>query len=150
MGRLRKEEIRARIKQAREMAGVSQHDMADLMGVANRALQNWEADQAKAANVPWEHLNDIADVTGTTVRWLLHGDEPELYDGELTERLKTTAAALEKVEAQLATIAKRDIKTEVQQAFDDYAQRLGPQIGKLPPRSKRDPDRPGEDSEAAA
>lgn len=150
MTRLLQDEIRARIKQARERAGISQEEMAALMGVIPRTQQNWESAQGKSAKVPWERLNEISDVTGATVRWLIHGDDEEHYDGELIKRLTATTTALEKVETRLAEIAKRDITTEVQRALEDYTSRLGREVGKLPPRSMRVGGRRREDPPAAA
>jgi len=72
MGELHEAEIRARIKEARKEAGLSQSTMADLLGVIPRTVQNYEND-----HVPWSRIRDIADITGKSTRWLLHGDDSE-------------------------------------------------------------------------
>lgn len=67
---LQEAEIRARIKLARKEAGLSQTDLAELLEVIPRTVQNYEND-----HVPWTRIKDIAEVTGVSTRWLLHGDE---------------------------------------------------------------------------
>lgn len=64
------EEIGGRIKQARERAGLRQEDLADLIEVSNRTVQNYEAGETK----PFAKLKAVAAATGVTVEWLLHGD----------------------------------------------------------------------------
>ena len=64
------QEIGARIQQAREKAGLRQEDLADLIDVATRTVQNYEAGDTK----PFAKLKLIAEATGTPVEWLLHGD----------------------------------------------------------------------------
>lgn len=85
------EEIGARIQTARERAGLRQEDLADLIGVANRTVQNYEAGATK----PYARLKAIAEATGATVEWLLHGDpEPgEVSPGELSALQTELAAA---------------------------------------------------------
>lgn len=72
------ESIGARIKQAREQAGLRQEDLADLLGVATRTVQNYEG----ATTKPFKQLNAIAAATGVTTEWLLHGPSEEDEDAE--------------------------------------------------------------------
>lgn len=123
MGRLHEAEIRARIQRARELAGLSQTDMADLLGVIPRTVQNYEGGGGKAAKVPWDRLSDIAEMTGTTTRWLLYGDA-QAYDaaeGELTERLTD-------IERKLDQLLERDSHGQValreQEAIDRLERRM--------------------------
>jgi transcriptional regulator with XRE-family HTH domain len=91
------EEIGARIQQAREKAGLRQEDLADLIGMSTRQVQNYEAGESK----PFAKLRAIAAATSTTVEWLLHGDEvKEASDAEVVARLG-------KVEEQLQEILRR-------------------------------------------
>lgn len=65
------EEIGDRIKQARERAGLRQEDLADLIGMSTRQVQNYESGDSKQ----YAKLKAIADATGSPVEWLLHGDD---------------------------------------------------------------------------
>lgn len=69
MAELEAEAISARIKQARQEAGLKQWQMAELLEVIPRTVQNYEE-----FRVPWDKLGKIAEVTGKSVEWLLHGD----------------------------------------------------------------------------
>lgn len=84
------EEIGDRIARARERAGLRQEDLADLIGMSTRQVQNYESGASKQ----YSKLRAIADATGATVEWLLHGD-PENEDVK-DER---AAVLLERVEA---------------------------------------------------
>lgn len=64
------EEIGDRIRQARERAGLRQEDLADLIEMSTRQVQNYEAGESKQ----YGKLKAIAGATGVTVEWLLHGD----------------------------------------------------------------------------
>jgi transcriptional regulator with XRE-family HTH domain len=63
-------EIGGRIQEAREKAGLRQEDLADLIEMSTRQVQNYEAGGSK----PFAKLKAIAGATGVTVEWLLHGD----------------------------------------------------------------------------
>lgn len=79
-------EICARIVRARELAGLTQPELANLIGVTERTVRNYES-----GRVPWGLLNKIADVTGTTRTWLVDGpsqlDRIEAKIDQLTDRL---------------------------------------------------------------
>lgn len=96
MAELREAEIRQRIKRARREAGLSQSTMAELLGVIQRTVQNYEND-----HVPWGRLGDIADITGTSLRWLLHGDG-SISDASLEDRLNDVQDQLEALPIQVA------------------------------------------------
>lgn len=64
-------EICARIKQAREEAGMTLEDMADALGVTQRAYWNYEH-----IRVPFKRLGDIEELTGKSQGWLLRGESP--------------------------------------------------------------------------
>lgn len=102
MAELQEAEIRARIKSARRQAGLSQVQMAELLEVIPRTVQNYEND-----HVPWARLKDIAEIAGVSTRWLLHGDEdteaspgpeaPNQLD-RIEERLSELEAVLRKMD----------------------------------------------------
>lgn len=86
------EDIGARIAQARREAGLTQEELADLVGVSTRSLQGYESGDV----VPYRHLGKLGEVLSRPVAWLLHG--------EAAEDEATNAERLERIEAQLAEI----------------------------------------------
>ncbi len=72
MVELQREDICARIQQARLEAGLKQHEMAELLEAHPRSIQNYESDR-----VPWDKLGQIAEITGKSKVWLLHGGEAQ-------------------------------------------------------------------------
>lgn len=83
MAELDHAQISLRLKQARTRTAVvdsaghkrklSQDRMADLMHVHRRTVEDWE--NPKHPNVPFERLDEWAQITGVTKGWLLLGDE---------------------------------------------------------------------------
>ena len=91
--------VGARIAQARRDSGKTQDELADLIGVGMRQVQYYEAGDSN----PYRTLRTIAEVTGRSVGWLLHGDAPtELAAEELAARLEGVEAAQARVEEVLA------------------------------------------------
>lgn len=58
-----------RIKQARVEAGLTQDQLADIIGVGMRQIQYYEADESD----PYRKIGKIAEATGKSLGWLLHG-----------------------------------------------------------------------------
>lgn len=99
--------IGGRIKKAREDAGLSQEDLADVLRVHKRTIANYEAGDTK----PYDQIQMIADVTGTTLIYLLHGVEegPVAYAG---------VKGLEEIAGRLAQLPPDDrgrIEEELEQ-----------------------------------
>lgn len=69
---LERVQISERIKEARVQAGLTQEELADLLHVRSRTVANYEA-----GRVPWRLLGQIAEATGKSQEWLLHGDRAE-------------------------------------------------------------------------
>lgn len=88
--------IGERIAQARKEAGLRQEDLADLIGVSTRTVQNYEAGDTSAHR----HMRQIADVTGASLKWLLHG-EPEVAEDD---RLSQMAAEVSEIRAMLERV----------------------------------------------
>jgi transcriptional regulator with XRE-family HTH domain len=78
---LEEEAIRTRIRQARDDAGLTQEQSADLHEVHKRTIENWEN-----RHVPWDRIKDIARNYGVTEEWLLHGDAMQPSDVSVSER----------------------------------------------------------------
>lgn len=77
MGELDRAAICARIAQAREEAGLTQVELGEALAppVHFRTIQTWES--LRQPRVPWDRLDDIARVTGTTRDRILHGEAEE-------------------------------------------------------------------------
>jgi transcriptional regulator with XRE-family HTH domain len=70
--------VGTRIATARKHAdGMTQEQLADLIGVATRTLQTYE----QGDRIPWKHLRDISTVLNCPLEWLLRG-EPEATEAE--------------------------------------------------------------------
>ena len=91
------EEIGDRIKQARERAGLRQEDLADLIGMSTRQVQNYESGDSKQ----YAKLRAIAGATGSTVEWLL-GTANDGEDAETTAaQLADLRQSLDRIEEML-------------------------------------------------
>lgn len=93
--------ISGRIAQARKEAGLTQAQLAELLGLHKRTIENYEA-----GRIPWEHLQEIAKLTGRTREWILRGDEAATETQEIVrqvvrEEMADALAALARLEAQL-------------------------------------------------
>lgn len=112
MAELDRAAISLRLAESREQAGLTQEEMADLLGIHFRSVQNYES--PKKDRIPWDKLDEWARITGVTKEWLLHGREAagtsdglgELLDrfdrqhdevmarlGEVLEQVRVTAAS---------------------------------------------------------
>lgn len=60
-----------RIRLARRAAGMSQNQLAQVVGVQRSAVSHWEAPLGKNPSV--SHLREMAMVTGTQFEWLATG-----------------------------------------------------------------------------
>jgi transcriptional regulator with XRE-family HTH domain len=72
MAELNRVAIAQRIAQARDEKGLTQGELAELMEVALRTIQYWEAKQDPV--VAYDRMGELADVLDVTKKWLLHGD----------------------------------------------------------------------------
>lgn len=101
MAELDRAAICARIQQVREEAGLTQPELGEALEppVHWRTIQTWES--VKQPRVPWDRLDEIARVTGTTKDWLLHGDTATAQDEDVAARLERLEQTLERIEALL-------------------------------------------------
>ena len=103
------EDIGARIAQARREAGLTQEELADLVGVSTRSFQGYES----GAVVPYKHLGKISEIVRRPVPWFLHGDEatetatPDADTLRLLVR-EEVEAALVQVESLLGQLLHRE------------------------------------------
>lgn len=70
MAEINRSGVCQRIATARREAGITQEDMADMLDLSTRGYQAYEADR-----VPFRRLDQIAEITGVTKAWLLHGED---------------------------------------------------------------------------
>ena len=109
--------IGERIARARELAGLRQEDLADLLGVSTRTVQNYEA----GATGAHKHLRLIAEITAVRLPWLLHGEEPAQGDRE-NDRLTALQGQVSEIRELLdRVLAARDEPgdTDPQQEAED-------------------------------
>jgi transcriptional regulator with XRE-family HTH domain len=107
MAELHKAEITARIRQARKEAGLTQPEMAKLLEVAMRTYQNYEDDR-----VPWDLMGRISDVTGRSLRWLLHGED----DAEPSQQVMLR---LDRLDRKLDELLTRDTAADSPETLTD-------------------------------
>lgn len=102
MSELERAQISARIKEARLAAGLTQDELADLLGVQQRSVANYES-----VRVPWRLLGKIAEFTGRSTEWLLYGKEP----GEASpdDRLANLEEMVGKLVVMLEQVLESDV-----------------------------------------
>jgi transcriptional regulator with XRE-family HTH domain len=90
-----------RLAKARDEAGLTQEDAADLVGVSTRSLQGYEYGDV----VPYKKMRALAEVYRKPIEWLLHGDPDatgeEALRQAVREELEPLVEALRRVEARL-------------------------------------------------
>lgn len=64
----------ARVRALRESAGLTQAQLADKVGLTNRAVGAWETGRSKPR---LDKLSQLAEILGTTPYYLMNGDGPE-------------------------------------------------------------------------
>lgn len=136
----------AYLRAAIAYADLTQPEIRDELHVHESTINRWlkspTARDYKAPNA--EQLSQIAVLTGVPL-WFLQGGFAQPAAETEDDRLATLEARVAAIEQD-----RPDLKREIHEAFEDYASRLGGQIGKRPPRSRRSQDRPAATPPAAA
>jgi len=88
--------LAARIRVARQRAGIPQRELAERIGVTRGAVANWES--ATGVLPATERLQRIAHATGVAFEWLATGRGPAAYAPSLDD---VPAADIEIVEDAL-------------------------------------------------
>jgi transcriptional regulator with XRE-family HTH domain len=70
MAQLDAEGISARIREARLEAGLTQEQLADLLHVHKKTVENYEH-----GSINYRALNHLSAIVGKPVEWLLHGED---------------------------------------------------------------------------
>jgi transcriptional regulator with XRE-family HTH domain len=91
--------IGSRIARARKERGLTQEELAALIGVSARSIQGYEAGKV----VPYRRLTQLAEITNCEVGWILQGDVAATAgsDPEVVDRL---VIAVEEVSAEARRI----------------------------------------------
>jgi transcriptional regulator with XRE-family HTH domain len=93
--------IGRRIARARKERGLTQEELAALIGVSPRSIQGYEAGSV----VPYRRLAQLAAVCNRDLGWLLEGDTTK--DHELVERLVTAVEELSAEAKRIQAVAER-------------------------------------------
>jgi len=94
-----------RIARARKERGLTQEELAELIGVSPRSIQGYEAGKV----VPYRRLAQLAEVTNRELVWILEGDEAAtaLDDPEVLERLVTAVEDVSEQAKRIRLAAER-------------------------------------------
>jgi transcriptional regulator with XRE-family HTH domain len=95
--------IGGRIARARKESGLTQEELAGLMGVSARSIQGYEAGKV----VPYRHLNELARITKRELSWILAGDRPADLTAEVVERLVTLVEEVAEEARRIRSVAER-------------------------------------------
>jgi transcriptional regulator with XRE-family HTH domain len=95
--------IGERIARARKESGLTQEELAGLVGVSARSIQGYEAGTV----VPYRHLSELAKVTNRELSWILAGDQPADLPLEVVERLVTLVEEVAGEAKRIRSVAER-------------------------------------------
>lgn len=95
-------EIGQRIVQGRaEAGGMSQRELADLLGVSERSVIAYE----KGEVIPWRFFERLQDALGKPSAWLIHGEDALVArDDEIAGQLSRLETRVEEVAQQLGIL----------------------------------------------
>lgn len=111
MGELDRAAISVRLQQTRVEAGLSQAEIADLLGVHWRTVQDWES--PKKAVVPFDRLGEWAAIVKVTREWLLHGDTEVTQPDAILQALREQQAELRRRFDELEQLVRADREDSV-------------------------------------
>jgi transcriptional regulator with XRE-family HTH domain len=108
--------IGLRIKRARDEAGLTQEQLADLaVGFSKRSLQDYEA----GTTIPYKHMQEIAALTGKAPEWLIHGDpEPTRESEDALDRVHDRLTAIEARVLELSGLLRASLELEEETGSD--------------------------------
>jgi transcriptional regulator with XRE-family HTH domain len=95
-----------RIARARKERGLTQEELASLIGVSARSIQGYEAGKV----VPYRRLSQLAEVTHRELGWLLEGDVVAAkanVNAEIVERLVTLVEEVSEEARRIRLAAER-------------------------------------------
>jgi transcriptional regulator with XRE-family HTH domain len=94
-----------RIARARKESGLTQEELAALIGVSPRSIQGYEAGKV----VPYRRLRRLAEVTSREPGWILEGEHAAKgpVSSEVVERLVTLVEEFSAEAQQIRAVAER-------------------------------------------
>lgn len=125
MAELDRAAISVRIAEARDKrAGLTQPELADILDVHWRTIQDWES--PKNGTVPWDRLGEIADATGVTKEWLLHGEQQPEHDklSQLLEAVNSLRLELGALDRKLDTLDPTPRLAAIESRLDEISRAL--------------------------
>ncbi|HLU61789.1 MAG TPA: helix-turn-helix domain-containing protein [Gammaproteobacteria bacterium] len=117
--------IADRIREAREQAGVSQTELARLLGVTRSACSQWESPQGTAPRR--ERLEQLATLLGVSFEWLATGRGSEQAPAEV----QVTSPDLPPDQQELLALYRR-LPPRLRLAVLNLARDLQPERGETP------------------
>lgn len=103
--------VKRRIAHAREAAGLSQPEFADLLEVHVNSVRNWEGSGGDPDVLPYKRISAIAQVLGVSVLWLLFGTDAATAK-DATSLLVDTHSRVVAIQAALTTLLEADVQAE--------------------------------------
>jgi transcriptional regulator with XRE-family HTH domain len=76
--------ISERMQRSMKEAGYTQDEIADLLHVSKRTVQTWVSQKIKT--VPYDMLDEWAEATNVSKRWLLHGEADTAPRADMDDR----------------------------------------------------------------
>jgi transcriptional regulator with XRE-family HTH domain len=123
MAELDRAGISARMGQSLKQAGLTQPEIADLMLVHFRTVQEWVSPKRKV--VPFDRIDEWARLTNVSREWLLYGEEAEDTDrlAAIEEELRGLREELAAVRATLPVVEEvlglaRDLQALLRERAD--------------------------------
>jgi transcriptional regulator with XRE-family HTH domain len=94
-----------RIARARKERGLTQEELAALIGVSARSIQGYEAGKV----VPYRRLSQLAEATNRELGWILEGDAPAkaTVTADVLERLVTLVEEFSEEARRIRVAAER-------------------------------------------
>lgn len=105
--------IGGRIARARDLAGLTQEEVAEMASFSKRSLQDYEA----GVTIPYKHMREISSLLAKPVEWFLHG-EPE-QEAATADQLPQILRRLEALEEQVGRVA--DLTAQILEALAEAA-----------------------------
>jgi transcriptional regulator with XRE-family HTH domain len=97
--------IGGRIARARKESGLTQEELAALVGVSPRSIQGYEAGKV----VPYRRMGQLAQAVNREVGWMLEGDPPDdaIRSDEVAQQLVGLVEEVSAEAKRIRAIAER-------------------------------------------
>src|SRR5512135_707081 len=87
-----------RLKEARKECGLTQEEIAGLLGIKQQRYQPWEGGKAgKQIEPPHDMLQQLSEILNKSVSWLLTGKEPQRLVDRIMESPSRYSDVAEKI-----------------------------------------------------